>query len=164
MIEFTDKAPQHLIGKRIPILKAPYNVRFDMKFDVNTSTLYGKNEESSFPSFNDLIQQGIVKEYTPYQSISLLDVENKQEFWIVDSNGSRSLNATKIVHWFTMQGIEVSYYAVAYCFTRWKRGYKSGYRCRHSHLFTPSGSCNPLSFHATTLHPTAKEWQKTYEI
>lgn len=136
----------------------PWN--WDIKVDMQNMTYllpWGESEEeykaSSLPTLNDLKRDGVeVKEGFPYREYD------------IDLPGVRELTperAHDIVDEFFAHGINVTMDAIMHNYAAWCQDWKSGYRGEDFHLFTPCG-CNPLSFRATTLHPSCSDWQTTY--
>ena len=111
-------------------------------------------EASPLPTLNMLKAMGHnVEEGKPYK-----------EYEIDFPAGYRELTPEKahdIVDEFFAHGIPVTLDAIMHNYAAWKQDWKSGYRGEDFHLFTPCG-CNPLSFRATTLHPSCENWQTTY--
>lgn len=155
------KIPRSSFPKYIEILqgknkgkKININLMY-LKYDtlVNVDTLeFGK--DSGGEEINTLIQKGIVKDCHygivvdltyDWSTTQLSEQELKQ--------AQESLTA--------QSGIKVSMSAIKYCYNAWKHGFKSGYRGKGFHLFTPC-SINPLSFRLTSLDKHFRDWQTTY--
>ena len=109
---------------------------------------------SQWPTLNRMKASGVKVELAfPFKSYDI-------DF----SEGMRLLTPEKaraVVQEFKEHGFNVTMDAVMHNFAAWNADYKSGYRGEDFHLFTPCG-CNPLSFRATTLHPSCQDWQTTY--
>jgi hypothetical protein len=118
------------------------------------------DEVEGLPTLNDLVAERKGQWVFPYEQLSYVDetIENRL------SENVDNFNPQLVKKWFEERGFKVSIKAIKHNFDAWRFDYKSGFRDEKNgyHLFSPCG-CNILSFHLTTLHPTAKEWQKTYE-
>lgn len=145
-------------------------------FKVNLDTReWMKPSDKGYDAFdgktlNDLIAAGRVDgEFAPYKQheicpeafreytdeIGDLAIDNPDEL-------IRRLNVPAIVKEFADHGLTVSRDAVLHNFTAWLGDFKSGYRGRETHLFTPCG-CNPLAFRASELYAACSDWQTTYK-
>lgn len=168
MIIFTEKAPLELRGKKLPITLAgggfpDLYMRFDDKLDLANQMIIRKSdpefETSDAPTLNDLMAEGIIAEWKPFAEINLGDVLNDPRF---SNNGRPDLKA--IQTYCKEQGMKVSLKALQYVRKAWNMGFKVGHvdKTNKVHVFCPSGQLNPLSYHITALHPTAKDWQIDY--
>ena len=72
-----------------------------------------------------------------------------------------NIDIYKVVEEFRENGFEVEREAILHNLEAWRNDYKSGYRGKYCHLFSPCG-CNRLRFSASTLHESCNYWQKTY--
>ena len=170
MVEFTNAAPNHLVGKRIPIITAitkednEEEILFDSKYDMVTFKVVNKTDPSYnkvyLPTFNDLIAEGVMKEWTPYRECTL-NVSNVPLMWL-DGKVDREPNYIAIRAYFQANGFEISISQLDYVWKCWRDGFKSGYRGQTCHLFAPCGDLNPFQLTATSLNPLCKDWQKTY--
>lgn len=129
-------------------------IRYDTKVDLEHGYCIGIDsgvtyELCKFPTISELVKDDIVAEVVPYREYSIYPK-------------SRPLDFDAIISEFKENGFEVSKAALIHNYNAWLMDYKSGYRCRSCHIFTPCG-CNPLSFHATSLCSECKEWQTTYK-
>ena len=125
-----------------------YGIRIDWE---NKQYTFDKVEE--YPTINDMIANGEdIKCCFPYEECNSIEYK------------SRKINLRRVVDFFKRKGYNVTIDAIEHNYNAWLNDYKSGYRDEVNgyHLFTPCG-CNPLQFRLTTLHPTASEWQITYE-
>lgn len=114
----------------------------------------GEWEVSPLPTLNDLVQQGHkVEEGVPYEKH---DVDFPDSFRRLTPQ-----KAFEVMLEFNAEGFPVTMGAIMHNYAAWCQGWKSGYRGEGFHLFTPCGG-NPLSFRATTLHPSCDDWQTTY--
>ncbi len=116
----------------------------------------GKEEwtQSDWPTLNEMKAAGMdVKLGHPYQEY---DIDFPERFRRLTPKKAR-----EVVAEFAEHGFHVTLDAVMHNYAAWKADFKSGYRGEDFHLFTPCG-CNPLSFRATTLHPSCEDWQTTY--
>lgn len=80
------------------------------------------------------------------------------------SPNTKYININVVIKFFKKKGYNVTKEAIMHNYSCWRGSLKSGYRDEENgyHLFTPCGG-NPLSFRLTSLHPTASDWQTTYE-
>lgn len=80
------------------------------------------------------------------------------------SPNTKFISMKSLQRYFKKRGFNVTKEAIIHNFSCWHGSLKSGYRDEANgyHLFTPCGG-NPLSFTLTSLHPTAADWQTTYE-
>lgn len=163
MIEFTDKAPENVRGRRLPIFNSTgIEIRFDFKIDAGTLRVIPAGEpeyaESEWPTANDLVAAGVVKEWHPYREADLWDAE-KNGF--MHSNGRPSIR--KIKEFFRNAGFEISTEAIMHNYRAWRADRKSGYidEANGIHVFSPCG-CNPFNLHVTELNGLCEDWQTTY--
>jgi hypothetical protein len=112
------------------------------------------------PTLNDLESEGKGRWVFAYDTLSYVD----ETLSFCRCEEIDKFKPYLVKKWFEERGYKVSIKAIKHNFNAWLADAKSGYRDNKNgyHLFTPCG-CNALSFHLTTLHPAAKEWQKTYE-
>lgn len=125
-----------------------YGIRIDWD---NKRYTFDKVDE--YPTINDMIGNGEdIKCVFPYDECDSPIYK------------SHNLNPQNVVDFFKRKGYNVTIDAVEHNYNAWLNDYKSGYRDEVNgyHLFTPCG-CNPLQFRLSTLHPTASDWQETYE-
>lgn len=135
-----------------------YSCRYDAKVNLHDLTFLSCADdgykESNLPTFNDLVQNGVVKEVSCIERTYDIDFPSN-----VRSLTKKMIK--DIIKEFSDNGFHVSERAIRHNYYCWKYDMKSGYRGKNYHLFTPCG-CNPLSFRATTLHRKCADWQKTY--
>ena len=111
-------------------------------------------KQSQWPTLNRMKASGVSVELCfPYRQY---DIDLPESVRKLTPERARA-----IVQEFKEHGFNVTMDAVMHNFAAWNADYKSGYRGEDYHLFTPCG-CNPLSFRATTLHPSCQDWQITY--
>lgn len=86
MVEFTDQAPEHLRGKRIPMMCDQYGtIRFSDLVDLTNGTTLFRSERNSVETspetydYNQLIKMGMLKSWYPYTELELIIVVNKTE-------------------------------------------------------------------------------------
>lgn len=163
MVEFTDKAPEHLQGRKIPMMCSKGGIRFDARLDMENLIAYEPSdpnyqEMSDLPTINELIADGIAVEWQPYKEATLDAVNEQKEFY---RGGRPRIKAIK--EYFKAHGFNVSTEAIMHNFNAWKCDGKSGYRDENNgcHVFSPCG-CNPFSIYVTELHPDCADWQTTY--
>lgn len=163
MVMFTNDAPLLLRGLKIPILKNN-GVRFDDKLDLKTyeiiRTTNPKYARNISPTINKLIERGLMVEWKPYVEINFYDVLANP---ILTKNGEPDFKLIQR-ECREKKGLKVSIKALTYVYDAWKMGFKVGYVDipNKVHIFCPSGQLNPLSYHITELHETAKDWQIDY--
>lgn len=140
-------------GKMVDV----YNVLYSSKADIERGAYIPSTDDnynkSQLPTFGDLVRLGLVK------VISCVD-----SFDITFGADVKTLTAEDLRHVrdkFRAKGFNVSSKAILHNYHAWRSDFKSGYRGRGYHLFTPCG-CNPLAFRATTLHKSCSSWQDTY--
>lgn len=164
MVEFTDKAPAHLRGKKIPIGcgDSDMDLHFDARFDMDNLIAYElcDNEYAkltNLPTINELVKDGIVARWKPYKEADLDRIDEKPDFY---KNGKPRIKAIK--KYFKARGFTISTEAIMHNLKAWKRDYKSGYRdeVNNCHVFSACG-CNPFGLYVTELYP-ACDWQTTY--
>lgn len=162
MIEFTDKAPAHLRGRKIPVLCSKGGLHFDSRIDLTTLIAYEITDAEyknvvDLPTINDLIKNGIANEWLPYKDVSLCNIDKKTEFF---DEGQLRIEAIK--EYFKNNGLIVSTGAIMHNYEAWKCDYKSGYRdeVNNCHVFSPCG-CNPFALHVSELYADC-DWQTTY--
>ena len=129
-------------------------MRYDTKVDLKSGYAIGIDSGivyklCKFPTINELITAGKVARIVPYREYDIMPK-------------SRPIDFDAIVAEFKENGFEVSKAALVHNYNAWLNDYKSGYRCKSCHIFTPCG-CNPLRFSATTLCKECKDWQTTYK-
>lgn len=134
-----------------------YDVLYSSKADLERGTYLPSTDDnykkSPLPTFSDLVRLGLVS------VISCVD-----SFEITFGEDVRTLTAKDLQHvkdQFKSKGFDISLRALRHNYYAWLSDFKSGYRGRGYHLFTPCG-CNPLSFRVTTLHKSCRSWQDTY--
>lgn len=148
-------------GKLIDVYSCRYDAKVDLLNEKYIPYSDAKEYEmSNLPTFNDLIEQEIVKEVSCIENTYEIEFEksNRRRFTLsVD-------DIKKIRKEFKENGFKVSKKAILHNYFAWKGDLKSGFRDSRNkyHLFSPCG-CNLLSFRATTLHPKCADWQTTYE-
>lgn len=128
-------------------------MRYDTKVDLEHGYCIGIDSGITyklckFKTISELVKDDIVYECVPYREYTI-------------SPTTRPINFDAIVSEFKANGFNVSKVALIHNYNAWLNDYKSGYRGKDFHLFSPCG-CNPLRFSATTLHATCTEWQQTY--
>lgn len=178
MIIFNDipEMPEAFRGKKLPILDPVYCLRYDDAIDFDgQQVIYAREivNGNTLATLNDLIKTGWISNWKPFKECSLYLVDEVAENapshfkpfrdFAQDSNPHR-LSIKKVVAYFAEQGFSVSPTAIRHNYEAWKDDWKSGYRDKKNgvHVFSPCG-CNPLQFHVSELHPTAEDWQITYE-
>ena len=175
MIVFTDKAPEDLRGKKLPIFGPDRRIviRFDAKLNLKDKVVVERTDPEydncDGVEINELVRQGIVEEWHPsvkerglYKEAYLFDALSKEKFVIIDECG-KSPNYDAIIRYFAERGFNVSRKALEYCFDAWRGDFKSAYRDEANgvHVFVPCG-CNPFNITISELHESCKNWQKTY--
>ena len=130
---------------------------YSCKVNLEKGTYIPETDEdfatSSLPLMQELVNKGIVIEVSCVKTYDINFPSNVSEL--------NDKDFEKIRTEFKENGFNVSIGALKHNYNCWLGDFKSGYRGRGYHLFTPCG-CNPLSFRATTLHKKCKDWQETY--
>lgn len=126
---------------------------WDAKIDLADRTYitrYDKREHagSTLPSINELVANG---------TLELID--EIEELDITDDDVNL-LDFDAVVAYAKERGFNVEREALVHNFRCWKMDYKSGYRGKECHVFTPCG-CNPLSYGISKLDDRV-DWQTTY--
>lgn len=130
-----------------------YGIYFwDTKIDLENRTyIYSTEKEyaaSSLPTINELVADGTLKVVDEIEELFITGRE--VDLWDFDA----------VIAFAKERGFNIEREALIHNVENWKMDYKSGYRGKECHVFTPCG-CNPLSFCVTKLDERAG-WQKTY--
>lgn len=148
-------------GYKVPILGIP-SVTFDAKVNLDDMTFIGREEpeykDSALPTINDLIASKVVehKSYLETYEIIPKGFDNyRTSKYLTDKM------IEQIIAEFKEHGYNVSKRAIYHNYYSWRVNFKSGYKGKGYHLFTPCG-LNPLVFRATKLSSYCKDWQITY--
>lgn len=168
MVIFTENAPAHLSGRKLPIFGLPGSfpniiMKFSAKLDLDNLVAISSDDPDydicEFKTVTQLINDGIMEEWFPYRIFSIEDIDEKPELW----KSKNRLDLDKIQKIFADNGFIVIKEAIMHNFKAWKADLKSGYRDEKNnvHLFSPCG-CNPFILRATELSDTC-DWQTTYE-
>lgn len=140
-------------GKMVDVYDVLYSSKADLERDTYIPSTDDNYKKSQLPTFGDLVRLGLV------EVISCVD-----SFEITFGADVKILTAEdlrQVRDQFRAKGFDVSAKAILHNYHAWRSDFKSGYRGRGYHLFTPCG-CNPLAFRATTLHKSCRRWQDTY--
>jgi hypothetical protein len=140
-------------GKMVDVYEVLYSSKVDLEKGMYIPTTSENFEKSSLPTFSELVIDNIVKEIS---CIEYFDIDF--DYKVKSLTIKDMLDVQKK---FKENGYNVSLKAIKHNYDCWLCDFKSGYRGKGYHLFTPCG-CNPLSFRATTLHRKCKDWQTTY--
>lgn len=178
MIIFNDlpEIPEAFRGQKLPILDPVYNLRYSDAIDFDGQQVVYSHEivnGNTLPTLNDLQAMGYISDWKPFNECSLYLVDEIHDYDPKDAKlfskftqsfNKRELSLAKVRRYFMEHGFKVSPKAIRHNYECWKADLKSGYRDEENnvHVFSPCG-CNPLQFHVTELHPTAEDWQTTYE-
>lgn len=118
---------------------------------INRTCIYSTEKEyaaSSLPTISELVAEGTLKVVDEIEELNITGRD-------VDL---RDFDA--VIAFAKEKGFNIEREALVHNVENWKMDYKSGYRGKECHVFTPCG-CNPLSFCVTKLDERA-DWQKTY--
>lgn len=167
MVIFTEKAPEALRGKKLPINALPADrwpnleIRFNAKVNLDTLDVLSDDDieynDSNWPTLNELISNGMIEDWFPYRRADMCNIDS-----MFDSNGEPPIR--KIQKFFKERGFTVTKEAIMHNFHAWERDMKSGFcdEKNNVHVFSPCG-CNPFNLHVSELHPGCDDWQITYE-
>lgn len=142
-----------------------YDVLYSSKIDIDNEMYVPECEDEEFesltlPTMDELVRDGIVKEVSCIENSYYIDLSSVSRF----GNKLTIEDFDSMKEEFAQAGFPVTWEALYHNYSAWLGDLKSGYRDEKNgyHLFTPCG-CNPLSFHATSLHEKCSDWQTTYE-
>lgn len=138
-------------GKMVDVYAVKYDSKVDLDKGMFTPITSPNYKKTSLPTFNDLIRDEVVKVISCLNTYSIN----------IDKNSLTDEELFDIQQEFKANGFNVSMEALKHNYLAWQSDYKSGYRGRGYHLFSPCG-CNPLSFRVSTLHKKCRDWQITY--
>ena len=140
-------------GKMVDVYCVLYNSKVDLENGSYIPSTSENFNSSTLPTFNDLVRDNIVKVISCVESFSV-DFDEDITY-LTEEDFINTQNK------FKDNGFNVSLTALKHNYEAWLNDFKSGYRGKNYHLFTPCG-CNPLSFRVSTLHKKCKNWQTTY--
>lgn len=126
---------------------------WDAKINLADKTCITRNEESehatsTLPSINELVANGT------------LELINEIEELDITSDDVDLHDFQAVVAYAKERGFNIEREALEHNFKCWEMDYKSGYRGKECHVFTPCG-CNPLSYGISKLDDRV-DWQTTY--
>ena len=141
-------------GKLVDVYSCNYDAKVDLEEETFCSCCEKEYSNIELPTFNELVDKGIVKEVSC--------IERSYDVYPEDFDLSEQ-DYLDIIKEFEKNGFNVTLEALKHNYRAWFFDAKSGYRDEENgyHLFSPCG-CNPLSFRATTLHKQCEDWQTTY--
>lgn len=142
-------------GKLVDVYSCRYDAKVDLEEETFCSCCEKEYSNIELPTFNELVDKGIVKE------VSCIENEYRVDLGYRPTLSDSKIK--KIIAEFKKNGFNITKEAILHNYDAWRYDMKSGYRdeVNNYHLFSPCG-CNPLSFRATTLHKQCEDWQTTY--
>lgn len=128
---------------------------WDAKINLADRTCITRYEESehaasTLPSINELVANGT------------LEVVNELEELDITGDDVDLLDFDAVVAYAKERGFNVEREALVHNFEAWQMDYKSGYRGKECHVFTPCRH-NPLRFGISKLDDRV-DWQTTYQV
>lgn len=128
--------------------------RRDTKVDlINRTyiTILEKEEyaASALPTINDLVAAGTLKEVDEIEELT------------ITANDVNLLDFDAVIAFAKEKGFNIEREALMHNVECWERDFKSAYRGKECHVYTPC-RCNPLLFSVTKLDDRAADWQITY--
>ena len=128
---------------------------WDAKVDLANKTYVSRFEEneyasSTLPSINELVANGT------------LELVNELEELYITEEDVDLKDFDAVVAYAKEQGFNIEREALEHNFKAWQMDYKSGYRGKECHIFTPCRH-NPLSFAVSKLDERM-DWQTTYIV
>lgn len=137
-------------GERIYGLVYRRNTKVDL---INRTyiTISEKEEyaASPLPTINDLVPAGTLKEVDEIEELT------------ITANVVNLLDFDAVISFAKEKGFNVEREALRHNVECWERDFKSAYRGKECHVYTPC-RCNPLRFTVTKLDDRAADWQITY--
>lgn len=127
--------------------------QWDAKVDLTKKMYVSRNERSEYatcnlPTINELVANGTLEEVS---EIEELDITGKD----VDLQ-----DFDAVVAYAKERGFNIEHEALEHNYNCWLMDFKSGFRGKECHVFTPCG-CNPLQYSISKLDDRV-DWQTSY--
>lgn len=133
-----------------------YGLAYDWgaKVDLKAKTYISRFDESesaasTLPTINELVAGGILE---LVNEIVELEITKKQVRNLKDFDA--------VVAYAKKKGFNIEREAIVHNFKNWQMDFKSGYRGKECHVFTPCAH-NPLRYSISKLDDRV-DWQRTY--